>query len=750
MIKLVNAWNEGRDIVLLTKENGQKKTMKITNFDWYFFVKLADYNKMGNQFWNALLKRENHGYIKKVVPDGEYVKIYVDNINIPFDSDYPDDKIKLLRVLELNKVQTYDADIQSYKRWMLDRNDIEIDDNLDVKFIDIETDDSTGEIVIGREKIFSFAAYDMAGNQYYVCEDNERDTLLKIKEILEHTDIICGWNSKNFDLPYIQVRFAKNGIPFNWKMIQHFDLMWRFIKLFAYNAQLTSFSLNNVAKAFLGEEKLKIDKKMWELFANDRETLKKYNMRDVELLWKLENKMNSVSTALLECKICKSFLSRFYIAELLDNYILREATGVKWPTPIEHTESLPYVGAFVLDPEVGLYEDVYCFDFKSLYPSIIKTLNISIESNIDKKEGEALGTNTIKTINGVYFKKDVGAIPRIIEKLLDERSKLKKQLKTVKPGSIEYNALYASQAVIKELGNSMYGILGYRRGRYFKLEFAEAITLTGQFAIKESTKYLQAKYNADVLYGDTDSLFVKFKTKMSNEEVENIRQEIDDNIGKLMKSEFNAEKSHLTIEFEKHYKTLLLLDKKKYIGLVDWQDDQPQDKIHGRGVEVIKKDTIEYARTLQKELIDNLLRNMPPKQDIEQWAAIQKKKYIETELTKDDLIINIRISKPLDTYKNPELIHVKIARQMTKNNQPFFLGMSVPFIVTSCSPRLDGIYAEDFKGEYDKKYYWNNRIWPMLARLLYVTYPKSNWSRFYINERDANSFEGQKNLSEFC
>jgi DNA polymerase elongation subunit (family B) len=499
----------------------------------------------------------------------------------------------------------------------------------------------------------------------------------------------------------------------------------------------------------LGEGKIEHEEKIWELYANNREKLKQYNLRDVQLLYMLEQKMNVVKMSLLECKICKSFLSRFWVGELLDNYMLRNAVGVKWPSPFDHGEFTPYAGAWVMEPITGLHENVYCFDFKSLYPTIIKTLNVSIDSHLSDEEGEKLGKDAIKTINGVYFRKEQGAIPRIIEGLLQERQKIKKELKTLKFGTPEYNAVIASQAAIKELGNSMYGILGYRKGRYFNLQFAEAITLTGQHIIKEAMRYLEEKREATVLYSDTDSLFVTFQRGMTHEEMIEIGREIDSFVARFMKEEFNAENSHITIEYEKRYKTLLLVDKKKYMGLIDYQDEQIQDKIHGRGIESVKKDTIKYARALQKELMERLLRDKSTKREIEKWCDEQKQRYMDSKLEKEDLTISIRISKPIEEYKNSDIIHIKIAKQLKANKKEFYIGMNVPFVVTSSSPKLDGVYAEEFNGEYDKSYYWNNRIFPMCARVLYVVYPKSNWNKFYISDEDEMKLHGQKALSDY-
>ena len=742
-MKYINAWNEGRNVVLMHKENGVKKTKTMQNFDWYFLLKTNDkdsYAKFPSSWWIKLLK-SNGGLIKRLVPDGEFMRVYIDNCNAHPDSQFKDDKMKLIEALDKFGVVHYNADLPSWKLFALDDKEFEIEDDLVVAFIDIETDDSTGEIVVGRDRILSFAAVDREENKIFICENTEKETLLKIKEYLNTVDVVLGWNSKSFDWPYIQTRFAKYNISFDWRTVIHIDLMWRFIKLFAYNAQGISFKLNDMAKFFIGEGKIELDEKIIWYFDNNREKLKKYNLNDSELLYKMDKKLNVVDLMLLECKICKSFLSRFYIGELLDNYILRNTT-YKYPSIRQNiVVAKHYAGAIVLDPVTGLHKDVFCFDFKSLYPSIIKTWNISIDAITKEKE------ETIKSVNGVYFNKKMGMIPSIITRLLDERAKFKKIQLESEIGSLEYKSAVAHQATLKEMSNSMYGILGDQRGRYYNLELAEAITLAGQYLLKTTQKYVEDR-ECTVIAGDTDSLFVKFKDTKTSTDAENIAKEITEYIAEHLKKEFNINKSYIVLEYEKKFKTFIIVAKKRYCGILEELDGKAVDMQYARGLENVRKDTTNYQRNLLNELFELLLRKDYKAHEVKKWLRDKKEKYLNEQLTADDLKIAIKISKPFDTYKSSSL-HIKIAKQLKTKNQEMYIGMSIPFIVTKSSPKLDGVHVDDFDGKYDIKYYWNRKFAPTLMRVLIECFPKENWNTFYVNEWDMNRKKGQKQLGDF-
>jgi hypothetical protein len=248
---------------------------------------------------------------------------------------------------------------------------------------------------------------------------------------------------------------------------------------------------------------------------------------------------------------------------------------------------------------------------------------------------------------------------------------------------------------------------------------------------------------------NTDSVFVKFKDEIMSEEAEKESKEASKHIAEHLMKEFNIDKSYISLEYDKKFKRFIIISKKRYSGLLEELDGKKVDKIYTRGLEMIRKDTTEYAKNLQVELFELLLRHDTSIATIRKWIKDKKEKYLNETLTADDLKITLKISKPFETYKSNSL-HIKIAKQLKAKNREMYIGMPVPFIVTESKPRLNGVYFEDFDGKYDIKYYWDKRFYPQLLRVLCSCFPDDDWMKYYIGPWDINKRTGQKSLSDYA
>ena len=186
--KIINAWDYDDGIInIVIRENNKKEIKKISSFQFYFYIDKEDIKKL-EEFSNLI----------KIKEDDNFIKVYA--------SKKTSEKIR-------TKMKTYEADLSLTKRFILDYN-IQIENNLKILFFDIETDDSIGTIEIGRDKILSWAGIDSNGKIYYATSENEKELLEKLKTVLQKHDIICGWNSSKFDLPYIKARFRYHNKSF--------------------------------------------------------------------------------------------------------------------------------------------------------------------------------------------------------------------------------------------------------------------------------------------------------------------------------------------------------------------------------------------------------------------------------------------------------------------------------------------------------------------------------------------------------
>ncbi len=769
-IKVITGWDDFDKIKLLIKENGKRKIKTISNFEWFFSTTKKDYEKIPLSLLN---KYNRSGILLKTKEEGDYVKIYLTK---NFRTKYLVEKF--INELREKNIQPLEADLSLTKCW-LHNNLIEIENDLDILFFDIETDDSVGRIKIGRDRILSWAACDSAGKTFFDSGD-EKEILMSLIRLIHKHDVFCGWNSAKFDLPYIQARMKIHGLQYNWKKRVHVDLMQRLIKLFGGIMgllNLSGFSLNEVAKTFLQREKVKFDGKIIDLYHNDFETFKKYNIYDAKLLYDLDQKIMALPLMIKECVWTGTFLNKFYIGELLDNYILREAKRRKQflttkPTQKEQAENLEINirGGYVMEPKVGLYRNVRIFDFKSLYPSIIVGWNIghdslnkklseegdkSFEAFLKEKEQKVeevsfkeLYNFLIKekkrldpknkhyqTANNNFFKRNKSSfIGDLIKNLLEQRKSYKARLDELTIDTDEYRNARAQQEVVKEMANSMYGITAERRGRYFNKNIAEAITLTGQF-LNKTLAAIARKEGFLVIYSDTDSVFLVIDNK---ENMKKIADSLNKKLKNFLDAKFELKDNIIFAEYEKKYRKMIMLDKKRYTGHLTWMDGKKTDTIFTRGIETVKKNTIEYTRRNLNDMINMIVKENKTVKEIKKWLKELKNEVLTGELSKEELTIKTKITKPTYKYKSKP-VHVQLAEKMIEDGkilQPtegkHSWGEPILYIITQTKPKQKAVHVDDFNGEWDRKYYWDVQIYAPINRILKAVWPDKNWDEHNI------------------
>ncbi len=483
-------------------------------------------------------------------------------------------------------------------------DDIQFDrDIINVTTIDIEvaSDDGFPEPAEARFPVISIAMKNNIDNVYYVwglnhydtskslvqdfkveyvqCAD-ERELLLRFiahwSTAYHCPDVVTGWNIRFFDIPYLVNRivrvlseeYAKKLSP--WGLIserkvtvvgreqQFYELtgisQLDYLELFkkfgySYGAQ-ESYKLDHIAYVVLGENKLSYEEysNLHTLYKQNFQKFIDYNIKDVELVDRLEDKMGLITLALtMAYRGGVNYGDTMGTTAIWDSIIYRDLSrqGVVIP-PNEDKFKSDYPGGYVKAPQVGIHDWVVSFDLNSLYPNIIVQWNMSPETiikdrretldpdmclngDIPKQTGEfALASN------GVYFRKDKqGVLPKIIVDYYDERKKVKKlmlaskqELEKVDKSDkqevyrIERDiARYENQQMaIKILLNSLYGALGNKYFRYFDLDMAEGITLTGQMVIRWAERAVNNFMNKIVgtngfdyvIAIDTDSVYVNF------------------------------------------------------------------------------------------------------------------------------------------------------------------------------------------------------------------------------------------------
>jgi len=762
------------------------------NERWYFYITIEDYQRLDSvdgcidALENAEMpKLKLSAPIRFEIEDNnKWVKVFVrnGNINEKYAGDKKDDRLRLKKFLENEAIKIYEGDIHPHKRYCIDNN-IQISNKFKILYYDIETDDSNPGIVVGRDNILSIGGYDQDGKEYFWYKKHDAiDDEDFLEEFLEDVkydfDVLVGWNSDQFDKLYILNRLKEHEInhwPFI-KNIAHIDLMQIFIKRFSNNSELTRWSLEFIAQYFLDEGKVedvgKGNSQILNLYNNDFPKFKKYNLKDAWLLYELNRKLGVVEQILLECQICGCFPSKFSVSELLDTYILRSVKGLDIHFPsIEYgnkqarcpncnynhsfsTEELPpshhckfckqdfipdnkeddIAGGYVVDPVTGRHDDVFTFDYRNLYPAIIQTWNIGPDSFVEGEELEAIFNHDqqdeclIKSANGQYFNKNESStIKNVIDKLLTLRREFKAEMLKHPPGSREYEIYNAKQRATKLLCNSLYGIMAFPRGRYYKKEIAEAITLGGQWLNKETKKWFEEK-GYQVIYGDTDSVFVKMP-KEDRVKIPEMLDELKVFYDKILKEHFNIDSHTIDLEYEKHYRRLILVQKKRYAGHIIEQDGEKHDKILVKGLEYVKRDTIPLAKKWQKELLDSLINEDKPQQDYVKWVEGKQEIFFNETFDLSDITITKKLTKNPKSYKT-KAVHVTIAEELKKREMEYYVGMRVPYIVTAEKP-LVASHPEWYEpGTASTTYYWDKQVYSICERILQAVFKDYDWAQY--------------------
>ena len=514
--------------------------------------------------------------------------------------------------------------------------------------------------------------------------DNEVELLRAFESVIQHSDpdIIIGWSVVNFDFRvlcrraeyhHLKLKLGRDQSIMRWRdsrteKNQGFvTLDGRVVidgiaalKAEAYN--FPSFSLESMAQHFLGRGKSTEDvanrlKTILHDFQYNKPKLANYNLQDCILVWDIFE-----TTKLLDFLIFRSQLTGLELdraggsVAAFTNLYLPKLHREGYVSPnLPEDGGLASPGGYVMDSKPGLYRNVLVLDFKSLYPSIIRTFKIDplglIEGLKDKE-------NAIEGFRGAFFSREKNLLPDIITQLWEQRDQAKQN-----------NDQARSQA-IKILMNSFYGVLGSGGCPFYDTRLASSITLRGHAIMQQTAKWIEAR-GLEVIYGDTDSTFVLLDENVSPEEANQIGKSLAEYINAewalKLKNDYQID-SQLEMEFETHFTRFLmptirgseLGSKKRYAGIVRKGD---QDKLVFKGLENVRTDWTELAKTFQENLYEMLFHDKDPQAYIIDVVN-------QTMNGKNDHLLTYRkrLRRPLDAYVKNVPPHVKAARLADSEN----------------------------------------------------------------------------------
>ncbi|ODQ54350.1 hypothetical protein SAICODRAFT_208664 [Saitoella complicata NRRL Y-17804] len=579
-------------------------------------------------------------------------------------------------------------------------------------------------------------------------------------------DVIIGYNIANFDLPYLLDRakhlkvheFPKLGriktqrseardTTFSSKAHGTREskqtniegrLQLDMLQVMHRDYKLRSYTLNSVCAHFLGEQKEDVHHSIITDLQNGtaetRRRLAVYCLKDAYLPQRLMDKLmcfvNYTEMARVTGVPFNYLLARGQQIKVISQ-LFRKAADEGLVVPSLKSEGggdEQYEGATVIEPTRGYYDvPIATLDFASLYPSIIMAHNLCYTTLLQNATIQRLGLvkdkDYIQTPNGDYFVKSEhrkGLLPTILEDLLSARKKAKADLKK-ETDPFKKAVLDGRQLALKISANSVYGFTGATVGKLPCLAISSSTTAYGRQMIERTKEEVEKKYcvengyshSAVVIYGDTDSVMVKFGPK-DLAECMRLGQEAAEYVStKFVKP--------IKLEFEKCYYPYLLISKKRYAGLY-WTRADKYDKMDSKGIETVRRDNCR----LVQNVIDTALRKMLIDQDVE--GAQQYTKNIIADLLQNkvdmsQLVITKALVKADYAAKQA---HTELAEKMRKRDPGSApaLGDRVAYVIVKgakgdkfyqCSE--DPIYVLENNLPIDTKYYLENQLSKPLMRI---------------------------------
>ncbi len=596
---------------------------------------------------------------------------------------------------------------------------------------------------------------------------NERKILERFNEIVKEIDpvFLVGYNSDNFDFAKLRKKHEKTKFPLQLGKlgekvkfvrrgrescariagIVHIDIFTFINNILSASLKSEVLTLDEVSKELLGEGKVEMEYKemvdIWKSKGKRLTKLAEYSLRDSILTLKLAElilpQIFSISRLVGEIPFdC----SRETYSQLVEQFFIRKSfeenriipNSPKTEEKERRRMQLPYRGAIVIEPEKGIHKNIVVFDFRSLYPTIIVTHNISPET-LNCEHEECKKENKVPSLNLHFCKKVEGFFPRYLKLLIELRKQIKKKMKSVEKNSPLYTFLNNEQYSLKIIANSTYGYFAFIGARWYSRECAQATAAFGRYYITKSIELLK-KEGCKVIYGDTDSVFFTIPG-LKPKELLKKSLEILEKVNKTFPG-------IIELEFRGLYKTGIFVARergatgaKKRYALLD-----ESGNLEIRGFEVVRRDWCKLAKEIQRKVLELVLKN-----DVKAAMEIVRetiRKIKERKVRLDDLIIYEQITRPLSQYEQIGP-HVKAAMKARDRGIPVVEGRVIGYIIVKGSGSIsDRAEPAEFVSleDYDIDYYINHQILPASMRV---------FKALGIKEDQILAGEKQKGLYEF-
>lgn len=556
----------------------------------------------------------------------------------------------------------------------------------------------------------------------FVAEYSEDDCNI-IRDFIDYVrrfnpDIIVGFESNRRDIPYLLVRAKKNGLALkidrantepHTSTYGHISVTGRAnMDVFDYADEFPEVkvkTLENIAD-YLGVMRIKertiiedVDiAQYWEEPAK-KPVLLRFSMDNARCIM-------GVAEAILDFAIQLSSLVGLPLDHIgtaavgfrVEWFLMRHACqmGELIPKRVERPY-VPYAGAIVLEPKPGIHENIAVLDFKSMYPNIMIACNVSPDTYLSPEEPDPpSGVYVAPEVNHRFRREPSGFYREVLSRLIKARNYIRAELKRFRPGSPEYRLLDARQKAIKVITNATYGYAGWIGARWYIKHVAEAVTAWGRYTITNTIRMARS-LGLEVVYGDTDSIFIRYEP----DKIEKLSRMIEENLG-------------LEIKPDKIYTRILFTEaKKRYCGLM------PDGTLDIVGLEVVRGDWANVAKNIQEKVLEIVLKEQSARKAVE-----YVRKYIadlrDRRVPCRDLVIWKSLAKSLEEYE-VRAPHVEAAKMLQKEGWVLAAGDKIGYVITVGSGKLyerAKPYTLASYDEVDIEYYVTNQVIPAALRIL--------------------------------
>jgi DNA polymerase-2 len=676
------------------------------------------------------------------------------------EAGVPSDIPSLREKLHAAGIETFEADVRFASRYLIERGikggcEIEgeatpgagglVFENPDlypadvqiaprVLSFDIETDAKA-------ERLLAISMYGLGSDEVLIVDGSDRTMPERAERCATEAaaleafaarvrsldpDVLTGWNLIDFDLTVLERIAARLGYALELGRDQGATRIRKAEGYFGSGQasipgrlvldgidllrgafiRMDDYSLDAVAREVLGEGKAVVAPardRLAEILHNHQHDLPAfalYARTDARLAFSVVEKLRLIELAFARSQLTGMTPDRvaasiasfdfLYLSELERAHLV--APSVRGGDSRVH---IAQQGGHVLEPETGLHANVWVFDFKSLYPSIIRTFNIDPVSYVPQPQPDL---DLIRTTEGA-FRREPAILPRLLDELFPRREAAKRRGDDV-----------AAHA-IKILMNSFYGVLGTSACRFSNPALANSITGMGKQLLLWSKQWFESR-GFRVLYGDTDSLFVRSAmgdSERASAEAARLTAELNQDLARHIEARWRL-KSRLELEFEKLYLQLFLPRarhstrgaSKRYAGLL--YSAGAGGAVEFVGMEVIRRDATPLAKRVQRELYERLFSNRPVDAYLAEIVARVRRGELDEEL-----VYHKNLRKETGEYTATTPPHVAAARKSRLSP-----GRSIRYVVTTAGAEP----LDNLSHPLDREHYVEKQIKPVAEPVL--------------------------------